>query len=258
MWVGMCTRWPASGTRSRSWSAARSARSGKGDISIVCTYMCSRPGWGRAPFEPAIAALEHRHRLGRVGALGRLAGAAGPRAARACGRSAPRRTARPRRGRRRTRRRPCAWRPRTRRSRVRSPRPACPSGKRARSAPISARSTGVPAPASSDGAGDGGVRGGHGVGQLLRLEGVPVLVVVGADRVGEAPVRHRAGGVGLDRALEAADGLLVVEGVAPGEAAVEPGLGVVRRGGDGTAEAAEVVVLVAEHGELPIIRCARG
>ena len=107
------------------------------------------------------------------------------------------------------------------------------------------------------GAGDGAVSGGHGVDQLLPLEGLPVFVVVGADRVGEAPVRHRAGGVGLDRVLEAADGLLVVEGVAPGEAAVEPGLGVVRRGGDGAAESAEVVVVVAEHGEGPIIRSAR-
>ena len=40
MWLGMCCRWPASGTRSRSRSAAGSASCGVADISMVCRYRC--------------------------------------------------------------------------------------------------------------------------------------------------------------------------------------------------------------------------
>ena len=198
-------------------------------------------------------ALEHRHRLGRVGALGRLAGRQVPQL--------PGGAVHQRLGEQRGHVEVVAELGVDRahgvgvvvvpgsavlgRRVLREARP-----QRADQRPLDRRA----GAGQRAGAGDGAVSGGHGVDQLLPLEGLPVLVVVRADGVGEAPVRHRAVGVGRDRVLEAADGLLVVEAVGPDEAAVEPGLGVVRRGGDGAAEAAEVVVVVAEHGEGPIIR----
>ena len=45
----MCRRWPASGTRSRSRSPARSASSGRADISIRCMYICRTPGCASPP-----------------------------------------------------------------------------------------------------------------------------------------------------------------------------------------------------------------
>ncbi len=71
-----------------------------------------------------------------------------------------------------------------------------------------------------------GLRGlGEGGRLLVLLEGLPGLVVVRADGVGDAPVRHGAVGIGFQRLLEADDGFFVVVAVGPDEAAVEPGLG---------------------------------
>src|SRR4029078_9186675 len=76
-----------------------------------------------------------------------------------------------------------------------------------------------------------------------RVKVVPCVVVVRADDVRDPPVRHGAAGVRLDRALEAALGLLVVEAVCPGETAVEPGLSLGRRGRDRAMVRAQVEVV---------------
>ena len=61
--------------------------------------------------------------------------------------------------------------------------------------------------------------------EVDRVERLPLLVVVGPNRVGDPPVGQREAGVVLDRALEAPDRLLVVERVGPHQSAVEPRLG---------------------------------
>src|SRR5690606_30968380 len=62
---------------------------------------------------------------------------------------------------------------------------------------------------------DGLVRAFDGAGEVVAVEGVPRLVVVGPEGVGDAPVGHGAVGIGRHRLLEAGDRLLVVEGVGP-------------------------------------------
>ena len=86
--------------------------------------------------------------------------------------------------------------------------------------------------------------------QLVRLERDPVLVVVRAHRVGDAPVGHRTGRIRIDGALEAAHRLLVVEAVRPRQAPVEPGLRIGRGGRDRPAVAAEVVLVRGHHGRF--------
>ncbi len=63
---------------------------------------------------------------------------------------------------------------------------------------------------------------------LGSVEHLPGLVVVRPECVGNAPVRHRAAGVGPDRPLETAHCLGVVEAVRPDEPATEPGLRLLR------------------------------
>src|SRR5215472_5943647 len=71
-------------------------------------------------------------------------------------------------------------------------------------------------------------------GERRRLAGgilqFPGKVVIGSDRVGDAPMSHRAVRVRLQRLFKAADRFLMVVAKAPVEAAVEPTLGI-RRGG---------------------------
>lgn len=90
-----------------------------------------------------------------------------------------------------------------------------------------------------------------GPGQVPVVEELPGLVVVGAQRVRDAPVGHRAVRVGGGRLLEAGHGLLVMKGVRPHQAAVEPELGLGGVGADGPAVGAEVVVL---HTPLLVLR----
>ena len=84
--------------------------------------------------------------------------------------------------------------------------------------------------------GDGSVRAPQRRMQVDGVEGVPVLVVVRAGGVGDAPVGECAPGIVLHGPLEAAHRLLVVEAVAPQQAAVEPRL----RGGRGRRHRAGV------------------
>jgi hypothetical protein len=84
--------------------------------------------------------------------------------------------------------------------------------------------------------GDGSVRTAQRRVQVDGVEGVPVLVVVGAGGVGDAPVGECAPGIVLHGPLEAAHRLFVVEAVAPQQAAVEPRL----RGGRGRRHRAGV------------------
>ena len=99
------------------------------------------------------------------------------------------------------------------------------------------------------------LRGLHGVvgrGQRRRLARriveVPGQVVVGAGGVGDAPLRHGAPGIVLERLAEALDGLGVVEAEGPVQAAVEPDLRFGGFGGDGAGVGAEIVVV---HGLSP-------
>ncbi len=95
---------------------------------------------------------------------------------------------------------------------------------------------------------DGRVGPVDGADQVLVVEEIPGFVVVRAERVRDAPVGHGTVGVGLGGRLEAGDGLLVVEGVRPRQAAVEPALCVGRGRGHGAGVGAKVVVL---HGLSP-------
>ena len=107
------------------------------------------------------------------------------------------------------------------------------------------------------GTGDRRVCAADRVDQLLRLEGVPVLVVVRSDRVRLAPVRHRAVGVSLCRTSEAAQRLLVVEGVTPDQPAIEPGLRSGRTGLHREGVGAQVVAVVSHNPDDSHIRPAR-
>ena len=99
--------------------------------------------------------------------------------------------------------------------------------------------------------------------QVVVVEVLPGIVVVGADGVGDAPVGHGAAGVVLQCPLEAGDGLVVVEAVAPRHPPVEPQLGLRIPGGDRPTERPQVVVavvgpVVARHLSLPAGRAACG
>ena len=59
MWLGMCCRCPASGTKPRNRFAAGRASSGRADISIACRYRCRTPGCLR-PSSVASAASRMR------------------------------------------------------------------------------------------------------------------------------------------------------------------------------------------------------
>ena len=90
---------------------------------------------------------------------------------------------------------------------------------------------------------DGGVRPFHCALQIGVVEELPGLVVVGAQGVRDAPVRHGAVRIGCRRRFEAGDRLFVVERVAPDEAPVEPELRFRRTGRYGPGEGPEVEVV---------------
>ena len=73
-----------------------------------------------------------------------------------------------------------------------------------------------------------GPRRGMGGGGLPGLPGrvhpCPGQVVVGPDRVGDAPMRHRAARIGGERPFETGHRLVVIVGVGPDQPAVEPAL----------------------------------
>ena len=83
--------------------------------------------------------------------------------------------------------------------------------------------------------------------QVDGVEGVPRLVVVGSDRIRDAPSCDRQVGVEIERSLEAADGLAVVERVGPDQPAVEPQLGLRRWRADGPVVGAQLVVRLGVH-----------
>ena len=58
--------------------------------------------------------------------------------------------------------------------------------------------------------------------QIRVVKRIPLLVVVGAGRVRDAPVRQREPIVGGDGGLEASDRLLVVERIAPDQPPIKP------------------------------------
>jgi hypothetical protein len=76
--------------------------------------------------------------------------------------------------------------------------------------------------------------------QIDLVERLPWLVVVGPDSVSKSPIREREVLVERDRALEAADRLLVIEGIAPNQSAIEPPPRVYRRGRTCAAEGPEI------------------
>ena len=61
--------------------------------------------------------------------------------------------------------------------------------------------------------------------QVGRIEGHPLLVVVGARRIGDAPLGHGAVGIMFGGLLEAAHGLFMIVAITPDQAAIEPELG---------------------------------
>jgi hypothetical protein len=71
----------------------------------------------------------------------------------------------------------------------------------------------------------GGIVGrGEGVAAHVLVSQLPWKVVVRAGRIGDAPERHGAAGIGAERAAEAGDSLIVEIGEAPDEPAIEPEL----------------------------------
>ena len=113
MCVGMWRRWPASGTRSRSWSAAGSARSGGRHLHRVHVHV--QDARDAAAVRAAHRPLQHVQRLRGVRPLGRLAGVKVPQLPRRAAISASANSAATS-GRRRCAGRPRASRPRRRRS----------------------------------------------------------------------------------------------------------------------------------------------
>src|SRR5689334_1047948 len=84
---------------------------------------------------------------------------------------------------------------------------------------------------------------GQGPVEIGRIEGLPLLVVVGPRSIGDAPLSHGAGWVVPGRLTKAAHGLLVIVAVAPQQSAIEPELRTGGSGGHLAAVAAEVVVV---------------
>jgi hypothetical protein len=74
------------------------------------------------------------------------------------------------------------------------------------------------------------------------IEQLPGQIVVGTRGIGDAPVRHGAARVVLQRLAEALDRFPVVEGEGPDQAAIEPQLRLGRRRRDRPAVLAEIVV----------------
>ena len=268
----MCWRWPASGTSPRSRSALGSAASGRSDISSRWMCRCRTNGW-RSPPGRASAASSRRSASTRARPERGLAGQRVPErpggdvdecvrrqrqhveVLRVCGghlrpsrrrrpRARPARCPRPRRRHRRERRASAATRPAAVRRR------GCPSAARVqrfagqlelRPCPVQAR------------------------GQVDGVERLPALVVVGADRVGDAPVRRPQIRVLLQRLLEARHRLFVVERVGPHQPPVEPHLSRGRGGRHRAVVVTEVVVRVAHGSSVgrarrpppPLARAAR-
>ena len=79
-------------------------------------------------------------------------------------------------------------------------------------------------------------------GEIHRVESLPRLVVVRADRVGDAPSRRSERGIEFQGTFETPNGLFVVERVRPHEAPVEPDLRLGRRRLDRAMVGAEVEV----------------
>ncbi len=76
-----------------------------------------------------------------------------------------------------------------------------------------------------------------------RIVEVPGQVVVRARGIGDAPMRHGAAGIMLQRLGEAFDRFLVIEGIDPVQTAVEPELRLGRFRRDRAAVPAEIVVV---------------
>ena len=198
----MCCRCPASGTRPRSRSAAASAASGVRRHLHQVDVQVQQPGMLAAAGRPS-AALQHRPGLDGVGDPAPAAPVAQvPQLPTASGSSARRRTARRRRGRRGERAVDVAPSPRRRpRSRPSSPRPrlGAPPGSAApapRSAPARPAS---PRPQRSGPRATASCARRRSLRRSRLVEELPRLVVVRAERVGDAPVGHRAARVGARR-----------------------------------------------------------
>ena len=88
--------------------------------------------------------------------------------------------------------------------------------------------------------------------RVLLVERLPRLVVVGPGRVGDAPPRHRAPGVRVERTPKARDRLLVVVAVGPGEPPVEPALRHLGAGRHRPVVRPEIVAVVVGHGSPPL------
>jgi hypothetical protein len=76
--------------------------------------------------------------------------------------------------------------------------------------------------------------------RLRGAELMPGQVVERTTSVGDAPVCHDAGRIIIERALEAADSLLLMEAEAPVQPSIKPGLRLWRLGGDFAAVATKV------------------
>ena len=83
--------------------------------------------------------------------------------------------------------------------------------------------------------------------QVDGVEGLPRLVVVGTDRIRDAPSCDRQVGVQIEGSLKARNGLFVVERVGPDQPAVEPQLGLRRWRIDRPVVAAQLVVRPGVH-----------
>ena len=78
--------------------------------------------------------------------------------------------------------------------------------------------------------------------EVDRVKGLPLLVVVRAGGIGDAPIGHGAGGIVLRSLAETAHGFLMVIAVAPDQAAIEPRLSVRRLGRDRPAVLSQIVI----------------
>ncbi len=72
------------------------------------------------------------------------------------------------------------------------------------------------------------VGGSYRLGGVRPVEGLPGLVVIGTNGIGDAPMGHGAGRVVFQRLLETLDGQFVIVGVGPHQPPVEPSLGLRR------------------------------
>src|SRR5262249_43446963 len=79
--------------------------------------------------------------------------------------------------------------------------------------------------------------------EVDRIESLPLLVVVGAGGISDAPPCHGAARIMPGGLLEAAHGLLVIEAIGPNESAIEPRLRFHGLGGDRPPIVAKVIVV---------------